>query len=573
MWKKLFGVFAVLLILFGAIAVVYYVGFSQKSFYVGVTYCGSSVQEAKELIDKVKDYTNLFVLQSGTLASVDDMTEIGNYAVASKLNFVVYASNAVFQGGLDKINEWANAAKEMWGEAFIGIYYNDEPGGNMLDTAYFFLETNTGRSMYKNYRGGVSTNINDTNVVYDPNGEITTSIVYSIIYEPNGTITTRDRNFFQGTAENGTKYTFKIPSYENFLNALPFKNYDDADEAYINGGEKDPLQSSDETNSAQIPYGVNSVIVNGVSMDKNYDGGISISTVGGRVTYYPNGEITTSISCGTVYDPNGTITTSHFNYFLQDTAENSTEYTFQIPSYEELFNANPIKSYDDAAEAFINGGKKTLQNINKTQLNEKEIVVFTADYGLYWWDYQIGYDCILASVGWNNSITQEIGLARGAASLQNKQWGTILTWTYTHPPYLTNGEDLFEQMKTSYETGAQYVIIFNYSKDPTNSNTLQDEHFQALERFWKDVVKNPLVRHGGIKAEAALVLPQNYGWGMRNPDDNIWGLWSADNNSQEIWSQIQSKIDQHGLKLDIVFEDPDYTVAGKYSNIYYWNKE
>jgi hypothetical protein len=27
----------------------------QKPFYVGVTYCGNSVQEAKELIDKVKN--------------------------------------------------------------------------------------------------------------------------------------------------------------------------------------------------------------------------------------------------------------------------------------------------------------------------------------------------------------------------------------------------------------------------------------------------------------------------------------------------------------------------------------
>jgi hypothetical protein len=89
-----------------------------------------------------------------------------------------------------------------------------------------------------------------------------------------------------------------------------------------------------------------------------------------------------------------------------DTVENGTEYTFQIPSYEDLLNAHPIKNYNDAAEAFINGGKNTLQQINKTQLNEKEIIVFTADYGLYWWDYQIGYDCILANLGWNNSITQ-----------------------------------------------------------------------------------------------------------------------------------------------------------------------
>jgi len=27
---------------------------------------------------------------------------------------------------------------------------------------------------------------------------------------------------------------------------------------------------------------------------------------------------------------------------------------------------------------------------------------------------------------------------------------------------------------------------------------------------------------------------------------------------QELWDQIHNKIDQHGLKLDIIFEDPKY---------------
>jgi hypothetical protein len=128
-------------------------------------------------------------------------------------------------------------------------------------------------------------------------------------------------------------------------------------------------------------------------------------------------------------------------------------------------------------------------------------------------------------------------------------------------------------MKTSYQAGANYVIIFNYSKDSTNPNTLQEEHFQALKRFWKDIVQNSKVTHGDIKAEAALVLPQNYGWGMRNPNDTIWGLWPTDDQSQEIWNQIQNKIDQYGLKLDIIFEDPNYPATEKYPTIYYWNQK
>ena len=120
---------------------------------------------------------------------------------------------------------------------------------------------------------------------------------------------------------------------------------------------------------------------------------------------------------------------------------------------------------------------------------------------------------------------------------------------------------------------APNVVVFNYAKDMTGPyGTLQDEHFQALERFWNEVVKNPFIAHGRVKAEAALVLPRNYGWGMRNPQDTIWGLWAANSTSQQVWEQLQSKLEQYGLKLDIVYDDPAYLVSGKYSQVYYWNQ-
>jgi hypothetical protein len=132
---------------------------------------------------------------------------------------------------------------------------------------------------------------------------------------------------------------------------------------------------------------------------------------------------------------------------------------------------------------------------------------------------------------------------------------------------------MYSQMRLSYECGAQYVIVFNYAEDLNGPyGTLQAEHLQALERFWNDVVQNTSVVHGGIKAEAALVLPKNYGWGMRNPQDTIWGLWPTNSTSQQIWTQLQSKLQQYGSKLDIVFDDPAYPVAGRYSHVYYWNQ-
>lgn len=62
--------------------------------------------------------------------------EIGDYAIASNLNYAIYCginSRAI-------TNEYLIEAKERWGEQFIGIYYNDEPGGEMLD-GHVALET------------------------------------------------------------------------------------------------------------------------------------------------------------------------------------------------------------------------------------------------------------------------------------------------------------------------------------------------------------------------------------------------------------------------------------------------
>ena len=72
---------------------------SKKPFYVGVTYCGDSVAEAEQLIDRIKNYTNLFVLDSGELMGDVPLTEqICDYAVNAGLNIILYYSsnNPVF---------------------------------------------------------------------------------------------------------------------------------------------------------------------------------------------------------------------------------------------------------------------------------------------------------------------------------------------------------------------------------------------------------------------------------------------------------------------------------------------
>jgi hypothetical protein len=338
-----------------------------------------------------------------------------------------------------------------------------------------------------------------------------------------------------------------------------------------------------------ISISIGGIVGSAVSpqITKMAGGGISVYENNSNINYYPNGRIAISkwtnpsvISDDipelngniTTYYPNGTITLLYENGDLF-TMENGSSRISQLEPYEKVLSRNPIPNYTVAAEKFINRNQQILEGLNKQWSLNQSFPLFTSDYALYWWDYLSGYDVMLAQLGWNNTVAQEIGLVRGAANLQGKSWGTILTWKYTEAPYLASGDELYNQMRTSYECGAKYVVLFNYAENMTEPyGILQDEHFDALKRFWNDVVQNPLVLHGGTHAVAALVLPSNYGWGMRHPDDNIWGIWCPNETSAQIWTQLQHNLKAYGSRLDIVYDDPGYPVAGKYGQIVYWNQ-
>jgi hypothetical protein len=487
----------IFILLIGLVAFISYTslgenGKVQKPFYVGVTFGGNNTQDAKTLIDKVKDHTNLFVLQSGQLmADENAVKEIGDYAIANGLRFAAYFDTM----NPTKQASWVGIAGQRWGDKFAGVYYGDEAGGKMLDANIDLSQAPaTGAVVKTNNGGGIR--IGNTN--YFANGTIR-------VPKSNGS--TPDTSFWN-TTDN--------------TNPEPFVS-----------------NNTDTT----ITYYPNRSII--------------IEEIFSLTTYYPNGT--------TEWEETGR------NFF---TSENGTDRIAQEETYEQILSKNPISNFDKAAETFTSRTQERIENLsNQWHLSNRSFPIFTADYGLYWWDYQSGYDLVLAELGWNNTVAQEIGLVRGAANLQGKSWGTIITWKYMQAPYLTSGEEMFEQMRTSYECGAEYVVVFNYAEDMVGPyGTLQEEHFQALERFWNEVVQNPNIIQGGVKAEAALVLPKNYGWGMRNPNDIIWGLWSTNSTSEQIWTQLQNKIAQYGTRLDIVYEDPAYPVAGRYSNIYYWNQ-
>ena len=47
-----------------------------------------------------------------------------------------------------------------------------------------------------------------------------------------------------------------------------------------------------------------------------------------------------------------------------------------------------------------------------------------------------------------------------------------------------------------------------------------------MKKFWNYMNTNHHMK--GYQADTAYVLPKDYGYGFRGPNDTIWGLWHAD---------------------------------------------
>jgi len=258
-------------------------------------------------------------------------------------------------------------------------------------------------------------------------------------------------------------------------------------------------------------------------------------------------------------------------FFKSVKLRNATQYLAHAPDFDRFLNGSLPRDYGEAAAHFT---QYIETGTGLEELKKRSITSFTSDYALHWFNYLGGYDVVFAQFGWNQSITQGIALARGAATAQNKTWGVIVTWKYTVPPYLDSGEEIYQQLLAAYSAGAKYAVIFNYPQISGNEyGIISNEHFEALERFWNDITE-PNTKTTDIENEAVavLVLPRNYGWGMRNPDDIIWGFWGPDEKSAQIWEISRKLLSQYGSRLDIAYDDPEFPIAGEYSQIYYWNQ-
>ncbi len=196
--------------------------------------------------------------------------------------------------------------------------------------------------------------------------------------------------------------------------------------------------------------------------------------------------------------------------------------------------------------------------------------LFTSDYALYWFDYKAGYDVVFAQVGWNHSTALNVALCRGAANVQNKDWGAIITWTYYSPPYLGSGPQLYDDMVFAYDSGAKYVVIYDAS-DGWMETTLTEDHFDGMKKFWDYISQNP-DKHGSLEADVALVLPEGYGFGFRSVGDSVWGVKESDIWKTKMYDDAYRILDEYGHRLDIVYSDPECydAITESYSEVLTW---
>lgn len=143
---------------------------TQSGFYLGVE-CGyNNVTLCKELINKVKDYTNLFIVGSTDIVkNATSLNEVCDYAYQEGMHVSAYFSPSqnysVLSENTTGPNQstlpigWLKNATSKYGDHFLGAYLYDEPGGNQLDGAALKNKTipqNEYQNQTNRYVGNVS---------------------------------------------------------------------------------------------------------------------------------------------------------------------------------------------------------------------------------------------------------------------------------------------------------------------------------------------------------------------------------------------------------------------------------
>jgi hypothetical protein len=211
-----------------------------------------------------------------------------------------------------------------------------------------------------------------------------------------------------------------------------------------------------------------------------------------------------------------------------------------------------------------------------------EYQLFTSDYGLYWYDYAAGYNTVFTEFGRrigeeNYSRQLNIALCRGAANAYNQNWGVMITWAYNKPPYMENSTQLYKDMVLAYTNGAKFIVVFDSNANYT-LNVLTQEQLNAMKQFWQYTQANPRTI-SQPSDRTAYVLPQDFGYGFRDPNDTIFGLWNANwdataslNFVADVGMCVVTFLQRLGSNLDIIYPNGNQPVESLgYKNLIYWN--
>ncbi len=267
-------------------------------------------------------------------------------------------------------------------------------------------------------------------------------------------------------------------------------------------------------------------------------------------------------------------------YYYDEPGGNQLDTTEIVNGNPYITSSTPAESYIDYANYFFwlwNHGSGGGLEATSSFFRDANSSLFTSDYGLYWFDYELGYNTVFAQFGWNDSRPLQISSVRGAATAQDQNWGAIITWTYNGTQnggeYLEPPNQIYSDMVLAYDSGATYVSIYDSSQNYVSS-TLSSQDLSELKAFWNYVQQNP-GKHDSLKADTAVVLPQDYGFGFRNENDSVWQYHTANSWTQKMYNDITSLLSKDGSKIDIVYGDPQFqnVIRNEYVKILYWPED
>jgi hypothetical protein len=201
--------------------------------------------------------------------------------------------------------------------------------------------------------------------------------------------------------------------------------------------------------------------------------------------------------------------------------------------------------------------------------------MFTVDYGLYWFDYKAGYDGVFAEFTSIYNRPLAVALARGAATVQNKDWGIMIHWKYSQPPYFGPPDEFYNDLIYAYNAGAKYIAVYDANEGWTQ-DIISTDYSNKMQEFWQYTQSHPRnsIPNNG---RTALVLPADYACGFRGPWDKIWGIWNQNETSfietsVIINSAIVNLQTKYGDALDIIYDDGlDPGNNHGYNQLIYWN--